>query len=119
SQKIGNRFLLTHRIRSEQRWVADQDFRTRYRYNLFVNIPVNDTVLKKGVVYIALYNEIFINGQTDIGNDRSVQYFDRNRTYVGVGYGLKDNLRIQLGGMRQTTVNWAKNQVQFSLHHSF
>ena len=119
SQKIGSRFLLTHRIRSEQRWVEGQDFRTRYRYNLFLNILFNDTALGKGVVYAALYNEIFINGQTDVGEGRSVQLFDRNRTYVGIGYGVRDNMRVQLGVMRQTTVNWAKNQAQFSLHHNF
>ena len=119
SQKVGSRFLLTHRFRVEQRWVEDQDFRTRYRYNLFVNIPLNDTALGKGVFYVALYNEIFINGQRDIGEGRSVEYFDRNRTYMGLGFGLKNNLRIQLGGMRQTTDNWAKNQAQFSLHHNF
>jgi hypothetical protein len=118
-QKIGSRFLLTHRIRSEQRWVEGQDFRTRYRYNLFINVPFNDTKLDKGVIYAALYNEIFINGETDIGEGRSVQFFDRNRTYVGLGYGLRQNLRVQMGWMRQTTVNWAKNQAQFSLHHNF
>lgn len=118
-QKIGSRFLLTHRIRSEQRWVEDQDFRTRLRYNLFLNIPVNDTELGRGVLYISLYNEIFINGQTGIGDGRTVQFFDRNRTYLGMGYGIRKNLRFQLGWMRQTTVNWAKNQAQFSLHHSF
>jgi len=118
-QQIGSRFLLTHRIRSEQRWVEGQDFRTRYRYNLFLNVPFNDTKLDKGVFYAALYNEIFLNGQTDIGEGRSVQYFDRNRTYLGVGYGIRSNLRVQLGWMRQTTVDWAKNQAQFSLHHNF
>ncbi|MEM7551831.1 MAG: DUF2490 domain-containing protein [Bacteroidota bacterium] len=118
-QKIGSRILLNHRIRYEQRWVEDQDFRTRYRYNLFINIPVNDTKLDKGVVYAALYNEIFINGQTDIGDGRTVQLFDRNRTYLGAGYGILKNLRIQLGWMRQATVNFAKNQAQFSLHHNF
>ncbi|RED94940.1 DUF2490 domain-containing protein [Marinoscillum furvescens] len=118
-QKIGNRFLLTHRVRYEQRFVENQDFRTRYRYNLFLNVPFNDTSLGKGVVYAALYNELFINGQTDIGDGLSVQYFDRNRTYVGVGYGLLKNMRAQLGWMRQTTVNWAKNQAQISIHHSF
>jgi len=119
SQKIGTRFLLTHRIRSEQRWVEDQDFRTRFRYNLFVNVPLNDTKLGKGVVHVACYNEIFINGQTAIGDERFVQFFDRNRTYLGVGYGIRKNMRVQLGWMRQTTVNWAKNQAQFSLHHRF
>lgn len=118
SQKIGSRFLLTHRLRYEQRWVESQDFRTRYRYNLFLNVPLNATELAQKTIYIALYNEIFINGQLDIGDGRSVQYFDRNRTYLGVGYGLRDNLRCQLGWMQQTTVNWAKGQLQFSLHHS-
>ena len=119
SQKIGSRFLLTHRFRYEQRWVDGQDFRTRYRYNLFVNVPFNNTALEKGTVYLALYNELFINGQSDIGGDRTVDYFDRNRTYLGVGFGLRDNLRTQLGWMRQTTVDWSKGQAQISLHHSF
>jgi len=119
SQKIGERFLLTHRLRYEQRWVNDQDLRTRYRYNLFVNVPFNKTTLEKGTIYLALYNEIFINGQTDIGDGRTVQFFDRNRTYLGLGFGLRDNLRLQTGWMKQTTVNWSKGQAQLSLHHSF
>jgi hypothetical protein len=117
-QKIGPRFLLTHRVRFEERWVEGQNFRTRFRYNLFLNVPFNDTKLDKGVVYAALYNELFINGQTSIGEGRSVQIFDRNRTYLGIGYGIRKNMRVQLGWMRQTTVDWAKNQMQFSLHHS-
>jgi hypothetical protein len=118
-QKLGERFYLTHRFRSEQRFVHDQDFRTRYRYNIFVNIALNKTTLTKGAIYAAFYNEIFINGERNIGDGRSVQYFDRNRTYLGLGFGLRDNLRVQLGWMRQTTVNWAKNQGQVSLHHNF
>jgi hypothetical protein len=118
-QKVGNRFYLTHRMRYEQRWVQNQDFRTRYRYNLFLNVPLNATELKKGTVYAALYNEIFINGQRNIGNNRTVELFDRNRTYLGLGFGLKDNLRVQGGWMKQTTNNWAKGQTQISLHHNF
>ncbi|WP_343854074.1 DUF2490 domain-containing protein [Algoriphagus jejuensis] len=118
-QKVGGRFLLTHRFRYEQRWVEYQDFRTRYRYNLFVNVPLNAKELKKNTLYVALYNEIFINGQKDIGRDVSVEFFDRNRTYLGMGYGLGDRLRTQLGWMRQTTNNWAKNQLQVSLHHAW
>ncbi len=119
SQKIGKRFLLTHRLRSEQRFVENQDFRTRYRYNLFVNVPLNNTKLVKNTVYLALYNEIFINGETDIGDDRRVQLFDRNRTYLGIGYNILDNIRIQGGWMRQTTANWVKGQAQLSGHFSF
>ena len=116
-QKIGQRLFLTHRFRYEQRWVENQNFRTRYRYNIFVNLTLNGTSLSKGVFYLALYNELFINGQRGIGDGRSVQTFDRNRTYLGLGYGLGENLRMQLGWMKQTTVNWAKGQAQVSLHH--
>jgi hypothetical protein len=117
--KVGNRFLLTHRFRYEQRWVEDQDFRTRYRYAIFVNVPFNGTELGNGVAYLAMYNEIFINGQRAIGDNQMVEYFDRNRTYLGIGFGILDNLRVQGGWMKQTTVNWSKGQAQLSLHHSF
>lgn len=119
TQKLGKRIALTHRFRYEQRWVENQNFRTRYRYNIFVNVLLNKTQMVKNTLYLALYNELFINGQTDIGDGRSVQYFDRNRTYLGFGYGLRDNLRVQVGWMQQTTVNWVKGQAQFSAHHSF
>lgn len=118
-QKVGGRVYLTHRFRSEQRWVEGQDFRTRYRYNIFVNIPLNQKSLKQHALYLALYNEIFINGETGIGNGREVQLFDRNRSYLGLGYSLLDNLRMQTAWMRQTTANWQKGQLQLSLHHAF
>lgn len=118
-QKIGERIYLTHRFRYEQRWVENQAMRTRYRYNIFMNIPLNRTKLEKKAVYLALYNELFINGQKSIGDGRTVEYFDRNRTYLGLGYGLRDNLRMQVGWMNQTVDSYSKAQAQFSLHHSF
>ncbi|MFS4481747.1 DUF2490 domain-containing protein [Hyunsoonleella sp. 2307UL5-6] len=119
SQKLGSRFYLAHRFRYEQRFVENQDFRTRYRYNLFLNIPLNKKALVKNAIYTAFYNEIFINGQTNIGNNNTVQLFDRNRTYLGLGYVLKPEQRIQFGWMNQKTVNWGKGQLQFSFHHNF
>jgi hypothetical protein len=118
-QKVSNRVLLTHRFRYEQRWVEGQDLRTRYRYNLFMNILLNKDEMVKKTLYLAIYNELFINGERDIGNGREVQFFDRNRTYLGLGYGLSDKVRVQAGWMQQTTVNWAKGQTQLSLHHNF
>lgn len=117
--KVGGRFLFTHRVRYEQRWVEGQDFRTRYRYNMFLNVPFNAQSLGKDVIYLALYNEIFINGQKDIGEGRKVGYFDRNRAYIGLGHGLRNNLRVQAGWMEQTTSDWSKGQLQLSLHHAF
>lgn len=118
-QKIGSRYFLTHRFRYEQRFVEDQDFRTRYRYMLFFNVPLNKTALEKNAVYLALYNELFINGETEIGDGRNVELFDRNRTYLGMGYFLAPKLRLQLGWMNQKTTGWGKGQLQFSLHQNF
>ena len=111
------RFHLTHRFRYEQRFVENQDFRTRYRYNLFINIPINKAELVSKAFYAAFYNELFINGQEDIGDGRSVELFDRNRTYLGLGYVLNDKIRFQLGWMNQKTTNFGKAQLQFSMHH--
>jgi hypothetical protein len=117
-QKVGERFYFNHRFRYEQRFVDGQDFRTRFRYNLFLNVPLNKKQMKKDAIYLALYNELFINGETEIGNGRTVQLFDRNRTYLGLGYFLGEKSRIQVGWMKQTTANWAKGQLQFSLHQN-
>lgn len=117
--KLSDRFLLSHRFRYEQRWVETQDFRTRFRYNLFLNIPLNQTGLTRNVIYLAFYNELFINGERKIGNGRTVELFDRNRLYTGLGYGLTDSMRLQLGYMNQTTTSYSKAQLQVSLHHTF
>ena len=117
--KFGKRFYTNHRFRYEQRFVEGQDFRTRYRYNLFLNIPLNNEAITPKTYYIALYNELFINGQRDIGDNRSVAFFDRNRFYSGIGYVIKPGYKVQLGVMKQTTNTWAKRQLQFSFHHSF
>lgn len=117
--KFGNRIYTNHRFRYEQRFVENQDLRTRYRYNLFVNVPLNKNTLEKKAIYLALYNEIFINGQRDIGNNNSVEIFDRNRAYAALGYVIKNGLRVQLGIMNQTTDSQGKNQLQLSLHHKF
>jgi hypothetical protein len=118
-QRVADRLLLRHRFRYEQRWVDGQDFRTRYRYALFANIPLNRKDLNRGAWYLAFYNELFINGQRDIGDDRTVEYFDRNRLYGAVGYSIRDNLRLQGGYMYQYAEAFRKGQLQLSLHHAF
>lgn len=117
--KVADRVLLTHRFRYEQRFVENQDFRTRYRYNLFMTVPLNKRTMEAKTVYLSLYNELFINAQREIGNGNTVQIFDRNRFYAALGYVINDNLKVQLGMMRQTTNSWDKRQLQVSCHHKF
>lgn len=117
--QFGNRFFTTHRFRYEQRFVEGQDFRTRYRYNLFLNIAINKSGMEPKTVYLALYNELFINGQRNIGENKTVEIFDRNRFYTALGYVIKKGLKVQVGIMNQSTNSWKKNQLQVSLHHKF
>jgi len=106
---------LNHRFRYEQRFVDNQDFRTRLRYALFINIPLTEKKFSPGGFYIPIYNEIFINGE----KMENIEYFDRNRLYGGLGYVWKDNLKVQVGVMEQTlNNNFSKTQLQFSLHHT-
>lgn len=116
--KFGKRFYTNHRFRYEQRFVENQDFRTRYRYNLFLNIPLNQHIMDEKTVYLAFYNELFINGERNIGDNKTVEFFDRNRLYIALGYFIKKQLKVQLGMMTQTTNNVEKSQLQLSIHHT-
>lgn len=115
---FGKRVHTNHRFRYEQRWVEGQDLRSRYRYNLFINVGLNKPQIDQGTIYLALYNEVFINGERRIGEGRSVEIFDRNRTYGALGYAVRKNLKVQLGVMHQITNGWEKTQAQVSLHHT-
>jgi len=117
-QRVGRKVFLTHRFRFEQRWVDNQDFRTRLRYFFGLNVPLNQDTLGEGATYFSFYNELFINLNQSIGNDRRVDHFDRNRLYLALGYSLRDNLRFQLGYMHQQTDNIGKGQLQLSFLHS-
>ena len=117
--KFGNRIYTNHRFRYEQRFVEGQDFRTRYRYNLFLNVPLNKNKIEEKTLYLSFYNELFINAQLETGDGNTVEYFDRNRFYAAVGYGLKKGMKLQLGVMKQRTNDWTKNQLQLSLHQNF
>lgn len=117
--QLGKRLYTNHRFRYEQRFVENQDSRTRYRYNLFVNVPLNKSVMEPQTLYLALYNELFINGEREIGSGNTVELFDRNRFYSALGYMLKPGLKVQFGFMRQSTNSWEKSQLQLSLHQNF
>jgi hypothetical protein len=117
--KLGKKLYTNHRFRYELRYVDDHDTRTRYRYNLFINIPLKGETIVAKIPYFAFYNELFINGQRYIGKGRTIEFFDRNRLYGALGCIIREGLKVQFGLMRQTTNLSGKNQLQLSLHHSF
>jgi len=67
SHRLGGRVYVRHRLRYEQRWVDYQDFRTRFRYGLFVDIPVNKTTLDKGRGIYPYTTKFSSTGSTILG----------------------------------------------------
>ncbi len=117
--KIGNRVYLNHRLRFEQRWIKDLDLQTRLRYLLALNLPLNDKIITANTFYLSLANEVFINPKRKMGDNRKVEYFDRNWLRGSLGYAFQDNLKVQLGVLHQSTGSAEKNNLVLSLLHSF
>lgn len=118
-QRLGERGFITHRLRVEQRDVQNQDLRTRLRYFIGYNHPFNQTTLARGAVYLALSNEVFVNLERGIGRGRQVDWFDRNRAAVGLGYSVTDTSRVQLSYMRQQLDELSKGQLQLNWIQTF
>jgi len=113
----GKTVSIRHRFRFEERFIEDQDFRSRARYTIFVNINFyKDEQLSK--FYLPFWNEVFINGETELRNS-TVNRFDRNWSFGGLGYGISPALSAQAGYMREITNSTSKGQFVLSLFQSF
>ena len=95
-QTIGS-LSLQHRYRFEQRFV-ESDFKTRFRYFLGINLP-----FKNPKYYLSAYNEIFLNGKSNV--------FDRNRVYGGLGYKISKGVKLELGYMSQVFETSSRDQI--------
>jgi molybdopterin converting factor small subunit len=118
-QNLWDRVFIGHRIRVEERFVENQDFRTRLRYMLSARIPVNQKTLDKSAIFVVAQNEVFVNGKKNIGDGRSVALFDRNWLAGGMGYSFTDKLRLELTYMRESTETLNKGQLWLTLFQSF
>ena len=100
-QKVGS-VGISHRYRFEQRFI-ESDFRIRFRYFLSLNVPLCSQEKKPSKWYLSAYNEIFLNGDSNI--------FDRNRLYGGLGYRLNKGVRFELGYMNQFFERSSRDQL--------
>ncbi len=92
---------LTHRYRFEQRFV-EEDFKMRVRYFLAAKIPLIKFKDDLSMLYLSTYNEVFLNTKSAV--------FDRNRVYLGVGYQLNKQTRIEAGYMNQLFESSSRDQ---------
>lgn len=103
-------YYLQHRFRVEERFFAE-DFKVRFRYFLSVNKPLNTADLKAKTLYLSAYNEIFLN--------TTGAAFDRNRLYGGVGYFIKNYIKLELGLMSQMLEKGSRSQFQIIIFNNF
>jgi len=103
-------FNLKHRFRFEQRFVED-DFKSRLRYFLSVSIPVNNKTLEDKTLYVAAYNELFLN--------TAASMFDRNRLYGGIGYKINKTIKLELGYMNQFFESSSRDQINTIMYLNF
>ncbi len=107
--------VLKHRFRFEQRFIEHQDFKSRLRYQLGLDIPLYQNTDKNQNLYATMYNEVFMNMDE---NSRKTNAFDRNRLYFGAGFKVNKDLGFQLGWMNQMLQKKSYQQMMFSLHHN-
>ena len=98
-----SRSTIQHRLRFEQRFI-EQDFKTRFRYFLAINIPLSSKGLVEDSFYLSGYNEVFLNTTSEIN-------FDRNRIYAGLGFRFSKYIRSEIGVMNQSTSTTGRNQL--------
>ena len=93
---------LTHRYRFEQRFI-EGDYKMRLRYFLAAKLPLIKAENSRSMLYLSAYNEVFLNTKS--------AFFDRNRVYVGVGYQLNKQTRIEAGYMNQLFESSSRDQL--------
>ncbi|GAB3576947.1 DUF2490 domain-containing protein [Hymenobacter daeguensis] len=112
--QYSHRLKLEHRYRIEQRWFNFRDdstqFRQRFRYRLNAFLPLNKKTITTGTVFLAAYDEIFLNPKGPV--------FERNRVYGGVGCQLTPHIVLQVGYVNQANYNYTARQGQFILQNT-
>lgn len=125
-QPVG-RVKVYHQIRLEQRWRRDFivgspfELTHRFRYKLMAYVPINSKELQKKTLFLSLYNEIFIQA----GKSIQLNFLEDNRSFIGLGYILNENIQIQTGYMKsiqQRSNGFDFNDrdiIRVSLYHNF
>lgn len=126
NQTISSRFVVSHRVRVEQRLnqkvlkeklINDYAFTNRYRYQLGIKyfftkdtIHTIDGIIKvprinKNALYLLLSDEIMMNS----GKEIIYNSFDQNRITIGLGYKLNTYIDISLTYMNVYLIKNNKN----------
>ena len=94
---------LYHQLRVEQRWKRSTSnldptyyYYNRFRYKFLGYVPVVGRLTDKNSFYLCFYNEIFMQA----GEKVEFNYFEDNRAYLGMAYGITDDIQLHFGYMK-------------------
>jgi hypothetical protein len=86
------RLMFEHRYRVEQRWI-NSVFRSRFRYRLNLQLPINHSSIEPGTLYLSAFDEIFLGNQ---------QFsWERNRMSAQLGFQFSPSVVLQAGWMNE------------------
>jgi len=90
-------YTLSTRMRTELRHMRNEDDTyenvIRYRQQIKCLKPINSKILRAGVVYAIVSDEIFFKSETKV---TGLSFFDRNRFNVGAGYLFTDDIQLEI-----------------------
>lgn len=90
-------YTLSTRLRTELRHMRNEDYTyenvIRYRQQIKYLKPINSKVLRTGVVYAIVSDEIFFKSETKV---TGLSFFDRNRLNIGAGYLFTDDIQLEI-----------------------
>jgi len=64
----------------------------RYRQQVSFTYPFNSKVIREGVYYGIVAEELFFKTNSDVSG---LSFFDRNNFRIGLGYAVSDNFQLQ------------------------
>jgi hypothetical protein len=105
-------YTLATRMRLDLRYMmnADGEFDFKYRYRQMIKFvkPINSNVLRKGVFYFLTTEELLLKPQA---KTKGVNFFDRNRFDIGLGYQITDDLAVELAYLNEFVPRDGGNEI--------
>ncbi len=117
--KVMHQFRLEQRFRRDYRHDAPFKLTHRFRYKITAYLPLNHKDFGPGTLFMALYNEIFIQA----GKSVVYNHFEDNRAFIGLGYNLNRSIQLQSGYMYSFRHDGAphryenRNIIRFNIIH--
>lgn len=108
--KTGYTFSTRMRIELRHMRNGDDEYENVFRYRQQIKYlqPINSKVLRKGVVYGILSDELYFKSGTKV---TGLSFFDRNRLIVGAGYLFTDDIQLELAYANEYLPRDNQNQI--------